>query len=239
MSRLARPTAGTSSSRREYDKEKTVTSGHVAARRGMGVTRKVPDNTPMITFEHGQYSIPSTLLGQSVWVRHHRGTDEVIICALDGGGPIEVARHRRTTRGTPAIDDAHFPNQPGKIPGDYRIRARSAAEHAFLAIGDGAAVWLKEAAAVGTERIIEEDDPRGGRGGVGRSAGCGLGVGSRRGARPVRHRRPRLHSGQQRHGPDPARRIGRHVPSPRHQRMDPIRANTIQSADGDRDEEIA
>lgn len=123
---------------------------------GLGVTRKVPDNTPMITFEHGQYSIPSTLLGHSVWVRHHSGTDEVIICALDGGGPVEVARHRRTTRGTPAIDDAHFPDQPGKIPGDYRIRARSAAEHAFLAIGDGAVVWLKEAAAVGTERIFQK-----------------------------------------------------------------------------------
>lgn len=126
---------------------------HTAA---LGVTRKVPDNTPMITFEHGQYSIPSTLLGQSVWVRHHPGTDEVIICALNDGGPIEVARHRRTTRGTPAIVDAHFPDQPGKIPGDYRIRARSASEHAFLAIGEGAAVWLKEAAAVGTERIFQK-----------------------------------------------------------------------------------
>ncbi|WP_020106249.1 IS21 family transposase [Nocardia sp. 348MFTsu5.1] len=126
---------------------------HTAA---LGVTRRVPDNTPMITFDHCQYSIPSTLLGQSVWVRHHPGTDEVIICALDEGGPIEVARHRRTTRGTPAIDDAHFPDHPEKIPGDYRIRARSAAEHAFLAIGEGAAVWLKEAAAVGSERIIQK-----------------------------------------------------------------------------------
>ena len=126
---------------------------HTAA---LGVTRKVPDNTPMITFEHGQYSTPSTLLGQSVWVRHHPGTDEVIICALDDGGPIEVARHRRTTRGTPAIDDAHFPDHPEKIPGDYRIRARNAAEHAFLAIGEGAAVWLKEAAAVGSERIVQK-----------------------------------------------------------------------------------
>ncbi len=126
---------------------------HTAA---LGVTRRVPDNTAMICFEHGQYSVPETLVGQTVWVRHHDGTDEVIICALDDGGPSEVARHRRTTPGTPAIDDAHFSGHHHKVPGDYRIRARSAAEHAFLAIGAGAAVWLKEAAAVGTERINQK-----------------------------------------------------------------------------------
>ena len=115
-----------------------------------------PDNTPMITFDHCQYSLPATLLGHSVWVRHHEDTDEIVICALDDGGPIEVARHRRTTPGTPAIDDAHFPGHHDKIPGDYRLRARTATERAFLAIGNGAAVWLKEAAAVGAERIIQK-----------------------------------------------------------------------------------
>jgi hypothetical protein len=126
---------------------------HTAA---LGVTRRVPDNTPMITFDHCQYSLPATLLGHSVWVRHHEGADEIVICALDDGGPIEVARHRRTTPGTPAIDDAHFPGHHDKIPGDYRLRARTATERAFLAIGNGAAVWLKEAAAVGAERIIQK-----------------------------------------------------------------------------------
>lgn len=126
---------------------------HTAA---LGVARRVPDNTPMVTFDHCQYSVPTTLLGHSVWVRQHDGTGEVVICALDDGGPIEVARHRRTHPGTPAIDDAHFPGHRDKIPGDYRVRARSAAEHAFLAIGAGAAVWLKEAAAVGTERIRQK-----------------------------------------------------------------------------------
>jgi hypothetical protein len=122
----------------------------------LGVTRKVPDNTPMVTFEHCQYSTPSTLLGQSVWIRHHDGTDEIVICALQDSGPVEVARHRRTTPGTPAIDDAHFTGGHEKIPGDYRIRARTAAERAFLAIGARAAVWLKEAAAVGTERMVQK-----------------------------------------------------------------------------------
>ncbi|GAB90143.1 transposase [Gordonia rhizosphera NBRC 16068] len=123
---------------------------------GLGVTRQVPKNTPMITFEHCQYSVPATLLGQSVWVRHHPGSDEVIVCALDDGGPLEVARHARATRGTPAIDDAHFPGHQPKTPGDYRIRARTAEEEAFLAIGEGAGLWLKEAAAVGTERMREK-----------------------------------------------------------------------------------
>jgi hypothetical protein len=126
---------------------------HTAA---LGVTRRVPDNTPMVTFEHCQYSTPATLLGQSVWIRHHDGTDEVVICALDDGGPTEVARHRRTTPGNPAIDDSHFSSHDDKIPGDYRIRARSASEQSFLALGPGAEVWLKEAAALGTERMIQK-----------------------------------------------------------------------------------
>ena len=126
---------------------------HTAA---LGVTRRVPDNSAMISFEHGQYSVPKALVGQTVWVRHHDGTDQVVVCALDAGGPIEVARHRRTTPGSPAIDDAHFPDHHDKVPGDYRLRARTAAEQAFLAIGAGAAVWLKEAAAVGTERINQK-----------------------------------------------------------------------------------
>jgi hypothetical protein len=91
-----------------------------------------------------------------VWIRHHDGTDEVVICALDDGGPVEVARHRRTTPGSPAIDDSHFPAHRDKIPGDYRIRARATSEQVFLALGPGAAVWLKEAAALGTERMIQK-----------------------------------------------------------------------------------
>jgi hypothetical protein len=126
---------------------------HTAA---LGVTRRVPDNTPMVTFEHCQYSVPSTLLGQSVWIRHHDGADEIVICALGDGGPVEVARHRRTSPGSPAIDDAHFPGHHEKVPGDYRIRARTDTEQAFLAIGDGASIWLKEAAAAGAQRIKQK-----------------------------------------------------------------------------------
>ena len=60
-----------------------------------------------------------------MWIRHHDGTDEVVICALDDGGPVEVARHHRATPGSPAIDDDHFPDHRDKVPGDYRVRART------------------------------------------------------------------------------------------------------------------
>jgi hypothetical protein len=126
---------------------------HTAA---LGVTRRVPDNTPMVTFEHCQYSLPATLLGHTVWIRHHDGTQEVVICALDAGGPVEVARHPRATPGSPAIDDSHFPEHRDKVPGDYRIRARNTSEQRFLALGPGAALWLTEAAALGTERMIQK-----------------------------------------------------------------------------------
>lgn len=36
-----------------------------------GTTRQVPANTPMVTFESGQYSVPHQLLGATVWVRTH------------------------------------------------------------------------------------------------------------------------------------------------------------------------
>lgn len=36
------------------------------------------------------------------------------------------------------------------------MRARTISEQTFLALGPGAAVWLKEAAAVGTERILQK-----------------------------------------------------------------------------------
>jgi hypothetical protein len=36
------------------------------------------------------------------------------------------------------------------------VRARTASEQTFLALGPGATEWLKEAAAVGTERILQK-----------------------------------------------------------------------------------
>ncbi len=119
-----------------------------------GVTRQVPATTPMVSFEGGQYSVPHTLIGQAVWVRvHGRGVDEqIIIVHVGPGGPVEVARHSRATPGSPKISDAHFPPAPAGAL-ERKPLARNATEAAFLAIGDGARLWLAEAAAAGTVRI--------------------------------------------------------------------------------------
>jgi hypothetical protein len=120
-----------------------------------GLARTVPANTPMVTFENGQYSVPAYLLGARVFVRTHgTGPDEQVIIVHHGtAGPVEVARHDRARPGSPAVNDNHFPGTRAKVPGDYEVRARSADEAAFLAIGDGARTWLLEAAAAGTARM--------------------------------------------------------------------------------------
>ena len=60
----------------------TVTPFTVA----FGVTRRVPDNTPMVAFEYGQYSVPHTLCGQTVWVRvQGRGVDEQVVISAGFG----------------------------------------------------------------------------------------------------------------------------------------------------------
>lgn len=75
-----------------------------------------------------------------------------MIAHVGPGGPAEAARHLVTTPGRPRVDDAHYPPAP---PGalNRAPKARTAAEGQFLAIGDGAAQWLAEAAAAGTRRV--------------------------------------------------------------------------------------
>ncbi|WP_246296393.1 IS21 family transposase, partial [Arthrobacter wenxiniae] len=123
-----------------------------------GLARTVPPNTPMVTFNNAMYSVPSHLLGQKVFVRSHgTGPDEkVIIVHHTPAGPVEVARHGRARPGSPAINDGHFPGHVQKVPGDYTPRARTGAEAEFLAIGGGAVAWLKEAAAVGAQRMNQK-----------------------------------------------------------------------------------
>ena len=119
-----------------------------------GTTRQVPANTPMVTFESGQYSVPHQLLGARVWVRTYGvGADEqVVIVHTDGQGPVEGARHHRARPGSPQINDEHFPPQP-EGPLDRRPRAKNPAESEFLDLGEGARLWLIEAAAAGTGRM--------------------------------------------------------------------------------------
>jgi hypothetical protein len=115
----------------------------------LGVTRKV-DALSLVTYEGGQYSVPHELAGQPVWVRRHGG--QVVITHAGPDGPAEVARHLVTTPGSPRVDDGHYPPAPpgalGRTP-----KPRTAAEAQFLAIGDGAGLWLAEAAAAGASRV--------------------------------------------------------------------------------------
>jgi hypothetical protein len=115
-----------------------------------GVTRTVPGNTPMVAFESGQYSVPHTLVGETVWVRPYG--DQVVITHVGVEGPVEVARHARTTPGNPRVADEHFPPAP-EGPLNRAPRPKTPAEAEFLALGEGAALWLVEAAAAGCSRM--------------------------------------------------------------------------------------
>jgi hypothetical protein len=114
-----------------------------------GETRKVSWSST-ISFGGVTYSVPHKLIDESVWVRVDG--DEIVATHVSGKGAVEVARHLRSTPGTPRIDDAHYPPRPAgslnRLP-----KAANPAEAEFLALGEGARLWLVEAAAAGTSRI--------------------------------------------------------------------------------------
>jgi len=89
-----------------------------------------------------------------VWVRvQGRGVDEqVVIVHIGATGPVEVARHRRATPGSPKVLDKHFPPAPAGAL-DRRPKAKSTVDAEFLALGEGAHVWLSEAAAAGSTKM--------------------------------------------------------------------------------------
>ncbi len=113
-----------------------------------GLSRSVSWSST-VTFDGARYSVPHTLRGTRVWVRV--AGDEVVVVAGGPGEVKEVARHRRVGPGQAQIDPSHYPER--KEPADRRPKATNAAEAAFLALGEGAKLWLVEAAAVGTRGI--------------------------------------------------------------------------------------
>jgi hypothetical protein len=114
-----------------------------------GETRKV-SWTSTISFGGVTYSVPHTLVDQTVWVRVDG--DEIVATHVSPAGAVEVARHARSTPGNPSIDDAHYPPRPaGALAREPK--PTSAAEAEFLGLGDGARMWLIEAAAAGTSRV--------------------------------------------------------------------------------------
>jgi transposase len=115
-----------------------------------GVTRTVGANIPVISFDGGEYSVPHRLRTEVVWARHHG--DEVVVTALGPDGAEVVARHEVTTPGHPRYVDEHFGPVP-EGPLHRTARPRTSADASFLAIGDGASLWLTEAGAAGTSRV--------------------------------------------------------------------------------------
>ncbi len=114
-----------------------------------GETRKVSWSAT-ISYGGVTYSVPHTLADVSVWVRVDG--DEIVVTYCGASGPVEVARHQRSTPGHPMIDDAHYPPRPSG-PLARQPRPTSAAEAEFLALGEGARLWLVEAASAGTSRL--------------------------------------------------------------------------------------
>lgn len=113
-----------------------------------GTTRTVTRDAT-ISVGGVRYSVPHTLVDESVWTRWHG--EELVVVHHGPAGPAEIARHTRSTKGHPRINPDHYPARstiPGRTP-----KPVTPEERAFLAIGDGAREWLLEAATVGTSRM--------------------------------------------------------------------------------------
>jgi transposase len=115
-----------------------------------GETRSVSRTS---TFSLGgvRYSVPHTLIDDQVWVRVE-GDHVVATHVAADTGAVQVARHLLSTPGSPRIDDSHYPPRPAGALA-RQPAATNAAEVEFLALGDGARMWLIEAAAAGTSRV--------------------------------------------------------------------------------------
>jgi transposase len=121
---------------------------HTAA---LGQTRRVEDDQT-IRWGSVRYSTPDGHQGTEVWCRVEG--DELVIVGRRAGGLSEIARHPLSTPGNPRIADEHYPHHPvGNGPRPPRPKPRSAAEAAFLALGEGAQRWLIEAGATGVQRV--------------------------------------------------------------------------------------
>lgn len=120
-----------------------------------GTTRRVGRNIPVVQFQGCEYSVPQSYVGQSVWVRNQ--DDEVVFVHAGARAVQEIARHGRGRPGQPQHDPSHFGPLPAG-PLERQPHARTAEEAAFLALGPGAAVWLKKAAAGGTLRLRAKMD---------------------------------------------------------------------------------
>jgi hypothetical protein len=110
----------------------------------LGVARKV-DKLATVRIGSARYSVPHTLRGQHVDVTT---VDDQIQVWHQGQ---LVATHRLVPPGGTSIMDEHY-DTPARKP-RRAVRPRSAAEKAFLALGEDAEAFLRAAAAAGTTRL--------------------------------------------------------------------------------------
>jgi transposase len=109
-----------------------------------GVVRKV-DKLSTVRIGSARYSVPHALVGQHVEVATADDRIEVWHDAT------LVASHRLVPPGGTSIRDAHY-DRPARKP-RRAVRARTATEKAFLALGEDAETFLRAAAAAGTQRL--------------------------------------------------------------------------------------
>lgn len=117
----------------------------------LGETRSVDDDQT-IRWGSVRYSTPPGWVGEQVWCRVEG--EELVIVGAGEQGLEEVWRHQLSVPGRPRILDEHYPGHPnGRSVMQPRLRPQRQDERAFLAIGEGAERWLREAAASGAVRV--------------------------------------------------------------------------------------
>jgi transposase len=112
--------------------------------------RKV-DKLSCIRFGSARYSVPNRLLGNTVEVV--ASVDRLTIVA-PGTGEV-LAEHFLVAPGEVSINDDHYGKARPAAPA-RKVKGRTVAEKAFLALGDVAEQWLRSAAASGNTRLGPE-----------------------------------------------------------------------------------
>jgi len=117
----------------------------------LGETRRVGSNQT-VRFGSVAYSLPKAWVEQEVWCRVEG--EELVIVGRDEVGLREIVRHQLSVPGQPRILDEHYPDHPnGRGTLQPRPRPQTETERDFLALGEGAEIWLTTAAASGVTRI--------------------------------------------------------------------------------------
>lgn len=115
------------------------------------VFRKV-DRLSCVRYGSARYSVPTTAIGTQVEVRVHSSELTVLSGALGAAPQQLLASHPVVAPGEFSIIDAHYPAARAAAP-KRAVRAKTATEKAFLALGPAAETFLTGAAAAGSTRL--------------------------------------------------------------------------------------